>query len=173
MKTTVCLVPLLLLLAGCGPHEPVVRFVWTPDSREATVHQTNATGSFATQYTFDTSTRKLGGHWLQDGYPEHHAELLLSEDQAARLVEHLAHIRLDTSERHGCGFDPPLLALDLVDASGRTRHFITGPESHSCGPPQAFIVEEDLLSVLDACAALLPEPPRNAPQGSPAPPLIR
>lgn len=172
MKTTGCLVSLFLLLAGCAPHEPV-RFVWTSDSREATLYQTDLAGSFATQYTFDVPARKLSGHWRQNGSVDHHDELLLTADQAAQLVEHLGRVRLDIPERRGCGFYAPVLTFELVDASGESRHFITGPESHSCGPPQEFVVEEDLLAVLDACATLLPEPPRNSPLDSPAPPRIR
>jgi hypothetical protein len=157
MKTMGCLIPLFLMLAGCD--EPA-RFVWTADSRAATLSQSDGMVTSAREYTFDTSTRRLSGQWTEHGRGSHQDEVLLTEDQAAHLVELLGRVRLDSTKPGDCWTDMPSLNLQLVEASGDTRLFYTDPDKNNCGSPHDFVVKEDVLTMLDACTTLLPEPPR-------------
>jgi hypothetical protein len=159
MKTSASLLTLFLLLADCGSHGPS-GVVWTSDDVQATVFQSDGMVSQTQKYSFDVSTRKLTGQWTQLGRGEHHAELLLSADQASQLEERLARVRLESTTRGGCANDAPELSLEIVEPSGETRLYATRPEISSCGSPRTFAVEEDVRAVLDACNTLLPEPPR-------------
>jgi hypothetical protein len=158
MKTSASLLILLLLLAGCGTGP--TGHVWASDDRQATVFQSDGMVSQTRKYSFDVSTRTLTGQWTEVGRGEHHAELQLSADQAAQLEELLARVRPESSSKVGCAADAPELSLDIVESSGETRHYGTRPEISSCGSQRQFAEEEDVRAVLDACATLLPEPPR-------------
>lgn len=159
MKTSAPLLTLFLLLAGCGLPGPA-GIVWTSDGQQATVFQSDGLVSKTQKYVFDVSTRKLSGQWTEIGLGEHHAETVLSEDQASQLEERLASVRLEPTTQGECAPDAPELSLDVLRSSGETRHYATRPDINSCDSPKTFAVEKDVRAVLDACATLLPEPPR-------------
>jgi hypothetical protein len=157
MKTSATLLTLFLLLAGCGSPESSGP-VWTSDDHRATVYQSDGWATSIQEYTFDLSTRKLSGHWKDRVYGEQSAELSLSADLAAQLVELLGRVRLESTTQRGCATDTGALTLELVDTSGATRRYSTHPELTSCGSQGVFAEEEDVRAVLDACTALLPAP---------------
>lgn len=86
--------------------------------------------------------------------------MILTEEQAAHIEELLGRIRLDdASKPRDCWYDAPSLNILFVDDLGKSRLYNTDPAKESCGPSDAFVVKQDVLSVLDACLALLPVPP--------------
>lgn len=159
MKTSAPLLPLFLLFAGCGFPGPT-GIVWNADGQQATVFQSDGLVSKTQKYVFDVSSRKLSGQWTEIGRDEQHAEMVLSEDQASQLEGRLASIRLEPTTQGGCANDAPELSLDILRSTGETRHYATRPDINSCGSPKTFAVEKDVRAMLDACATLLPEPPR-------------